>query len=140
MGYPSSSSTHTHGPPRTSRCEWHVGHSAPQANTLTLVLKKNISRLEELRPGTRRPEGICHGRYHPDATCHDIRRLEEICPDSRHPEGIYRGRGRPDATCRDICRLEEIYADTLPLEGKVPGHSSSGMHTPWQAVSARHIP
>jgi len=140
MRYPSSSSTYTHGLPRTSQCERHVGCSAPQANALTLVLKKNIGRLEELRPGTRHPEGTCHGRHRPDATCHDIRRLEEICPDTRHPEGIYRGRQSPDATCRDIRRLEEICADSLPLEGKVPGLSSSGMHMPWQAVSGCHIP
>jgi len=62
MWYPSSSSTHTHGPPRTSHCERHVGRSGPQANAVTLVLKKKIRRLEELRPATRRPEGICLSR------------------------------------------------------------------------------
>jgi len=108
MRYASSSSTHTHGPPRTSHCERHVRRSAQQANALTLVLKKNIRRLEERRTGTHRPEGICRVRCRPDATCRDIRRLEEICP------------------------------DTLCLEEKVPWHSSSRMQIPWQVLSRRH--
>jgi len=109
MRYPSSSSTHMHGPPRTSHCERHVGRSAPQANALTLVLKNNIRHLEELCPGTRRPEGICRDRRRPDATGCDIRRLEEICP------------------------------DTLHLEAQIPWHLSSGRHMPWQASSGHHI-
>jgi len=110
MWYPSSSNTHTHGPPCTLHCERHIGRSSPQANALTLVLKKNIRRLEELRPATRCPEGICCGRRRAYATCRDIRRLEEICP------------------------------DTLRLEEKVPWHSSSGMQMLWQALSRRHMP
>jgi len=81
-------------------------------------------------PGSRHPEGICRGRHRPDATyldtsClgeirPDTRRLEGICRGIRRPVGICHGVRRPDATCLDTRRPDEICPDTQRLEGETP--------------------
>ena len=165
------SSTHTHGR-LVLRAAWaltsvvqqieaqsRVGRYAlarcvQKRNALTLVVWKKYALTlcvwKAKCPGTRHPEGICHGRCRPDATYLDTRRLEQIRPDTwrlegicrgiRHPVGICRGVRRPDATCLDTRRPDEICPDTQRLEGEMPWLSSSGRHMLWSVSTGRHMP
>ena len=63
-------------------------------------------------PGTRHPECICCGRDRPEATCLNTGCQEEIRPDTRRLEGICRGICRPVGICCGGSRPDTTYLNT----------------------------